>query len=272
MSKNFPLCGGRSPQESSDSDQDLPGSVQILRHIVHFLQGHSKARTFFACRSLRTGYTFPEIAIVLGILAILASIAVYSAQDSITEYRMMKSARLFQSDVQLLRSLAINTNRQTRLKLVAADVDMVPGDAQVGEWLLQVGNRSSRSNEWDTLPIDRDGSSSSDEGERSLSVGGNDEAPWISLAPWQTLVGPGLDNTDCIVFSPRGWLENPPGDFVNGYIDLTIVNKRALALGGPEKVLLRVSRGGLARMELGEHSALPDNAVGAVEASAPGAP
>lgn len=208
-----------------------------------------------------------EIAVALAIVSVLAAMGWWAVGEEVDRYRMMKSARLLHSDLQELRALAIATNRETRILFVAADAAMDPADAQVGEWLLQAGDRSQGSSEWDTLPID-DGSDSS-HGERSLSVDGADEAPGISLAPWPMLAGPGLVNADAIVFSPRGWVANPVTDFVDGYVALEIVNKRAATSGGPGSVTIRLSRGGLARLEMSERSALPANAVGAAEASAP---
>jgi hypothetical protein len=172
---------------------------------------------------------------------------------------------LLQSDLQALRALAIATNRETRVVFTAADAALDPSDAQVGEWLLQAGDRSQGSGEWDTLPID-DGSDAS-EGERSLSEGGNDEAPHISLAPWPALAGPGIGNADAIVFSPRGWVANPATDFADGYVALRIVNKAALLAGGTSEAVIRLSRGGLARLEVSERTALPSNSVGAGEAT-----
>jgi type II secretory pathway pseudopilin PulG len=257
VSKNFPphTCLRSRPPASK---------AGILIWISRCKQRPGWDSLVFACRKAVAGSTLLELAIIITILAIFAGIGIYNAQDSISEYRLMKVSRMFQSDIQNLRATAINTNRQTRLKLVAADSALDPDDVQVGEWLLQVGNRSSRSNEWDTLPIDLHGEGNNSQGERSLSPGGLNEARWISLAPWNTLAGSGIDNQDCIVFSPRGWLENPPSDFVDGYIDVTFVNKHA---GGPEQVTLKISRGGLARMVLGEKSALPENEVGVGDAS-----
>lgn len=217
----------------------------------------------------RRGATLPELMMLIAIVAILASLGLYSARDSIAHYRMIRTARLLQTDIQLLRALAVNTNRQTRLKLVSADVALDPTEYQQGEWLLQLGNRPERSTEWDTLPVNKGTQVVDEEGERSLAVGGAQETPWISLAAWTPLTGPGLDCADAIVFSPRGWLDNPPLDFTNGYIELTVVNKRAMLSGGTERVSLKVTRGGLARMELGEKNTLPNTLVGAPEASTP---
>ncbi|MFZ5479166.1 MAG: GspH/FimT family protein [Myxococcota bacterium] len=184
-------------------------------------------------------------------------------QPQVDRFRMMKAARLLHSDLQHARALAITTNRETRVKLLAADAALDPADAQVGEWLLQVGNRDNGSNEWDTLPIDDPGGVPNDgEGERSLSVGGLNETPRTSLAPWPALAGSGAGNADAIVFSPRGWLQNPPTDFVAGYIALEVVAKRS-----GERVTIRVSRGGLSRLE--SAAELPSNAVGTAAASTP---
>ncbi len=213
----------------------------------------------------RSGHTLVELAVALAIVGILTAMGWFAVSDEVDRFRMMKAARMLQSDVQELRALAIATNRETRLLFTAADAALDPSDVQVGEWLLQVGNRSQGSVEWDTLPID-DGSDGS-LGERSLSDGGANEAPDISLAPWPALEGPAMGNEDSIVFSPRGWVSNPVTDFPDGYVAVRIVNKAALARGATEEATLRISRGGLARLEVSESSALPDNAVGAAEAS-----
>ena len=257
MGKLFPIC--------KVCPLRRPDPLQIHRSIPCDGSG-----TVFAWRRIgKGGFTLPELMMVVAIVAILASIGLYSGRDAIAHYRMIRTARLLQSDLQQLRALAVDTNRQTRLKLVLADVDLDPTEYQQGEWLLQIGNRPERSTEWDTLPVNKDGVVIDDEGERSLAVGGNQESPWISLAAWTPLTGPGLDCADAIVFSPRGWLDNPPLDFSGGYIQLVVVNKRAMLNGGTERVSLRIARGGLARMELGEKNTLPNTLVGAPEASTP---
>lgn len=241
------------------------GGFQIGRSLLD-----RRAGTVFAsnCRGSQA-FTLPELMMAVAVIAILSSLGLYSARDSIAHYRMIRTARLLQSDIQSLRALAVDTNRQTRLKLVYADAALDPTEPQQGEWLLQIGDRPERSTEWDTLPANRNGVVNDEQGERSLAVGGAQETPWVSLASWTPLTGPGLDCADAIVFSPRGWLDNPPLDFTNGYIQLTVVNKRAKLNGGVDRVSLRIARGGLARMELGENRTLPNTLVGAPEASTP---
>jgi len=217
----------------------------------------------------RAGHTLVELAVAIAIVGILAGIGWTRIQPQVDRYRMMKAARLLHADLQSLRALAIATNRETRLHFLLADTALDPDDVQLGEWLLQVGNRSTGSTEWDTLPVDMNGEGDSSEGERSLSPGGADETPRISLAPWPTLAGPGTDNADSIVFSPRGWVTNPATDFSSGYVDLRIVNKRALGEGHTEEVTLSVSRGGLTRLEVGASSMLPATSVGVGEVTTP---
>lgn len=213
------------------------------------------------------GSTLVELAIALAVVAILAAIGFSSARGQISQFRLMQTARLLHSDVRTLRSMAIATNRQTRLVLVQADVDLNPDEAQQGEWLCQIGDRSSASTEWDTLPIDEDGVNDDTSGTRSLAPGGRDEVRGISLAQWAPLVGPGTGNAGSIVFSPRGWLENPAGDFVDGYIVLDVVNKTVLDSGADQRARIRLSRGGMVRLETSERNTVASGAVGAAEAS-----
>lgn len=164
------------------------------------------------------------------------------------------------NDIVTLRTLAVDSNRETRLLLVEGDVALDPGDAQHGAWRLQIGDKSSGSTEWDTLPADVDGVFDESEGIRSLEPDGEQESVGVSLAAWS-----GLDD-DAIVFTPRGWVGNPADNFDGGYITLSIVNKRALADGVDERATIKLARSGFCRLELGDRSALPSGQVGVVGA------
>lgn len=211
------------------------------RNAVDRTNGQFPAGTFFAYN--RRAHSLVELAIAVAVVAVLAGIGWGVFQDRFTTYRMLDVARMLQSDLATLRSLAIDTNREARVHFVEADTAMDPDDAQHGAWELQMGNRSSGSTEWDTLPIDVGGVVDSSEGERSLEPDGRNEARFVSLATWGTL------EDDAIRFTPRGWLGNGAGDYVDGEIVLKVVNKRALGKGATEEVTLRVARSGLVRME-----------------------
>jgi type II secretory pathway pseudopilin PulG len=214
----------------------------------------------------RDGHTLLEIGVALAIVGILAAIGWGYVKGSLVNYRLMQVARMMQADVQQLRTLAISSGRQTRLRFVDCDRDLDPDDVQVGAWDLQLGNRAVGSTEWDTLPPDEDGVVDVGAGERNLAPDQANEAPDVSLAAWPELEGPDVGNEDTVVFSPRGWLENPAGDFTDGFIALSVVNKFALREGYDRRVTLKVSRGGFARLETSENNAV-NGTVGAGEAT-----
>jgi type II secretory pathway pseudopilin PulG len=215
--------------------------------------------------SPRAAHTLVELVLVMALLSVLAMIGWSSARHQVGAFRLMGAARMLQSDVQGLRALAIAQNREARVLLVEADPDLDPAEPQVGMWLLQVGDRSSGSTEWDTLPLDEGGVADGSQGERSLDVDGSEERPGISVAPWSPLAGPGLGNADAIVFSPRGFVANPASDFAGGFITVQLVNKYGELAGDGSypHVNLRIARGGLAHMETSEGTALADGSVGA---------
>jgi hypothetical protein len=183
-----------------------------------------------------------EVAIALCVIAILTGIGWGVFQDRVATFRMLQVSRMLHSDLALLRALAIDSNREARVHFLTADAAMDPTDAQHGSWDLQLGNRGSGSTLWDTLPADLDGVVDVSQGERSLEEDGRNDSPGVSLADWGTL------EDDSIVFTPRGWIGNPGGDFVGGEIELKIVNKRALVKGVDEYVVISVSRSGMARL------------------------
>jgi type II secretory pathway pseudopilin PulG len=194
-----------------------------------------------------------ELAAVLALITVLAAIGYTSIQSMMPRYRMIQTAKELRADLMALRMTAIQTNRQARLLLVESDPDWEnPGTQNIGKWKLQLGNKNLRSSSWDTFPQDADEDGSDDstaQGTVEISKGGQDEMKSVSMAPWDTLLGPGLNNADAIVFGPRGHVINPATDFgKDGTITLTLVNKRALLDGWEDTVSLKIARSGLVRM------------------------
>lgn len=205
---------------------------------------------------MRRASTLVELSIAVAIVGILSAIGWGVLQDRMASHRMIGASKMLYNDIVTLRTLAVDSNRETRLLLVEGDADLDPSDAQHGAWRLQVGDRSSGSTEWDTLPADLDGVINESEGIRSLERDGENETADVSLAMWSDI------EDDSIVFTPRGWVGNPAGDFDGGYITLSLVNKRALAQGVDQRGTLRIARSGFVRLEFGERNELPEGSVG----------
>ena len=202
----------------------------------------------------RPGFTVIELAVVLAVIVVLAGLTHGSVKDLLPRYRMVQVAKEFRNDIHALRFTAIEQNREVRVRMVAADSNWSnAGPDTVGEWWLQVGNKSLRSNIWDTLPADMEMDGSDDQaglGRVEISYRGEDNVVGVSLKPWGQLSGPGSQNSDSIVFSPRGYVINPASDFdTDGYITLTLVHKRASAYGLDDSVDIRIARSGMVRME-----------------------
>ncbi len=189
-------------------------------------------------RLRRRGFTLIELGVVLSIIAVLALLGVATMRGSMPRYRMVTASEALKADLGSLRMLAIERNRQTRLRLVQADPDYLNPEApSAGAWTLEVGNRSRNSTRWTAAESKSD---------IDISAGGTRPAPDVSLMPWGGLIGPGTRNADAVVFSPRGWVENPPEDFqAEGYITLTLINKEARAQGINDFIEVRIARSGL---------------------------
>lgn len=210
----------------------------------------------------RKAHTLVEIAVALAIVSVAAGLAWGVMGERVGTSRMLGVARMMAADLNTVRTVAIDHNREARLLFVESDAGLDPADVQHGAWRLQVGNKLAGSDEWDTLPVDENGVIDETEGVRSLEVGGENETRGISLADWGDLDG------DAIVFSPRGWVSNPASDFVGGYITLQVVNKLTEGGTSSQRANIRLSRTGMVRVEVSEATSLPATAVGAAEASA----
>ncbi len=200
----------------------------------------------------RAGFTMIELMIVLATITVLAALGVGQVRKLIPRYNTREAARNFMNHLQQARQYAIMNNVQTRVVLTDfdADADKATGD-NAGAYEIQIGNKSRLSDFWDTLPYEGGGVDAYDELRTiDLSPDANEFARGVSMEEWHTIAGPGTGNADSIVFTPRGWLDNPVGDFqADGSIHIKFINKLAIADGVDEHYQVHVYRGGMTRVE-----------------------
>jgi len=207
-------------------------------------------------RTAHSGFTLIELAIVLSIVAILAIMAMPSLNAMMPRFRLNRTVKEFVDNVQLMRLMAISQNREFRVCLDLASVDGdVTNDnirSNSGKYTLEGGDQSSGSETWDILPMADGGDDASDEGTFVLTWSANNRTyAGVSITGWTSMTGPNTGNTNCIVFSPRGWISNPAADFsTNGYMRVYFRNKAANPENDSRSVL--ISRGGLARIRVGD--------------------
>jgi prepilin-type N-terminal cleavage/methylation domain-containing protein len=196
----------------------------------------------------RRGVTLVEIAIVLAIISILAAIGGPLLSKSLPRWRTRRAAKEFASAVEQARSLAIAQNVEYRVHLVDYDTDLTDG-TNVGSYRVARGNASSSSTSWDILPVELDpafGDVNTLEGTHEITMGGKDALPWVSIEPWTPMNGTSAGND--IVFSPRGFVTNPPSDFdSDGYLNVAFRNVRERDIA--QRWTVRVSRAGMTRLD-----------------------
>jgi prepilin-type N-terminal cleavage/methylation domain-containing protein len=219
----------------------------------------------------RRGVTMLEIAIVVAIIGILAAVGAGTLRDKVPQWRSRRVAMEFAQAVNDARILAIADGTEYRILLSTADASLDDDTEWAGAYYIQKGDASHSSTTWDTLPVDMDGSDANwSLGYVDIGEGGEDEMKWVSLAQWGTIDGPGTDNANAIVFSPRGWVSNPTSDFSydadsdgtsDGYIGVDFYNKYAWARGEVDRWSVIISRGGLPRLQ-NSHTAPSGHAAG----------
>lgn len=198
-------------------------------------------------RRHRAGVTLLEIAIVVGIVGILAAVGAMLMRDTIPGWRTRRAASEFGSAVEIARARAIAEGFEYRVRVTAADGSLNSATDSVGTWLIERGNKAVDSDSWDILPVDAQDGSDDDttEGTVDISVGGQDELREVSIEPPDGMSGDGFD----ITFTPRGWVANPATDFdASGYVSVTFVNKRAHLDGNTDERTVQVARSGMVRI------------------------
>lgn len=215
----------------------------------------------------RGGFSLVELAITVAIFGILAVISVALMDNYIPAWRTRGAAMRFAADLNNMRMSAIKDNIQYRLEVTDWDSALTDVNVDsVGAWQLEAGNKAANSTAWDTLPVELNDQTGTADGIVVISKGGKNELPWVSLQE---------PTTKTVTFSPRGWCDNPNTDFTEdgGYMVFTFVNKRVAIDNGVENWVVKVSRGGIVRVEASQAPWTTDNSVGTEASGGPsGAP
>ena len=201
---------------------------------------------------MRQGFTLIELMITFALLGFMVAIGWGSMADQLPRFRMIRSARLLKSDMINLRNLAVHNNRETRVRFTSSGGDCSDPDRFGGSWEMSIGDLSSNSTTWDLLPDDAFDDGTDDEqhdARTDLGEIGNHRAKNVCLKRWSRLIGPNTNNTNAVVFSPRGWVTNPGTDFSSsGYIEFTLANQQATRMGFTDEVSVVVFRSGMIRL------------------------
>jgi len=215
---------------------------------------------------MRRGFTLIEVLIAISIVTITAMIGWGSMDRNLPRFRLMSASKGLKADLMTLQHLAVQTNRETRLRLIDSAGACEDVNTWGGRYALEIGDRSSGSTSWEIIPLDAEEDGSDDdqsEGWMNLGKDGNRESRFVCLQEWEPLSGPGTGSEDSVVFSPRGWLRNPVGDFQSsGYLELELVNLIAHADGINDRVTIKISRAGLVRLQTSLGKQGPDGTAG----------
>jgi len=214
----------------------------------------NRRRSPFSRRSSK-GFTLLEIAVVVAVIGILAGLAVASGEALVPNVRTRSAAQAFAKNVDKMRMIALRNNRETRICMDTYDAS--PGtiaSANKGKYIMYVGNKSANSDAWDKMPgdlYDNDNDDDATEAIVDIGKGGLEFIPKVSIGDWGSDIGgPYYGNSDCIVFSPRGWVVNPPDDFnAQGFIEITFVNKVARHEGLNHDYIVMIARSGMTRLD-----------------------
>jgi prepilin-type N-terminal cleavage/methylation domain-containing protein len=194
-------------------------------------------------RALASGFSLLELLLVVAIISILSALGMWRTRELVPRMKTRHVARDFANDLEMVRMRAINSNRETRLRITDYDSNATSlGSAYAGAWVLELGNKRTNSDSWSTITNTT----------YDISASGHQQSKSVSLSyNGGDLSGPtACSCTDSVVFNPMGQVINPVGDFTsNGDIALTFVNKIGRAHGVVDDYQVRLYRSGMVRVD-----------------------
>lgn len=209
---------------------------------------HNASRLYSSSKRSRAGFSLIEVMMVVAIIMVLTAMGYGYASEQIPRTRTRMAAMDFASFVGQCRSLAISNGTSCRILLVEYDNDLANLDSNAGMYIVQA---QTTDGDWDTLPLDILASGSdlqAGTGTIDLSSGAT-RLRHVSISEWEAIGGSGTGNNNALVFDNRGFLSNPPNDFLNGKISVTFVNKAAEEKGVQDHWTVQVTRAGLAQID-----------------------
>lgn len=206
-------------------------------------------------KSKHSGFTLIELAIVVAMIGIMASISIWQAQAMLPQIRTKSAAREFAKWLDSCRMLAVRTNKECKVTMLTFDPSpTVLSAGNAGAYSISLGNSSVNSSTWDILPEDTYADASDDlqsVGLINIGVGATNYLRHVSIGDWGSGIGGPYNGTqDSMVFSPRGYLLNPATDFnTQGFIEISFVNKYARDEGRSEDFIVMIARSGMVRLD-----------------------
>jgi prepilin-type N-terminal cleavage/methylation domain-containing protein len=200
---------------------------------------------------MRKGFTLIEVVVAISIMGILSIIGWATMREHLSRFRLVQTAKDLKSDLMKLRGIAVQTNRETKLTFLGIP-DCSDLHSYGGSWNLAIGDAPHSSTAWDLLPEDTYADGTDDDqsfGTVDIGVGGNRKSRDICLGSWGSIFGSSSETADSVVFSPRGWVANPPSDFnASGYIEIELNNQEAARSGVTDSITIQLTRAGMLRL------------------------
>ncbi len=197
------------------------------------------------------GFSLLEMMIVLAIIGVLTSVGYVIAKDIVPQYRTRMAAMDFANHIEQCRNLAVSSGRRCRIVMLAGEIatQLEDLDSNTGKYQIDLEIDGGG---WDTLPVDTITDSVDDNastGVIDISSTSANGFKHVAILDWGTILGPGSDNDDAIVFDTRGFVANPTSDFTSGLITITFVNKVAESRGSPDRWAVHITRAGVAHLD-----------------------